>query len=306
MPVARDGGYENYATNTGNYIPEIYAKKLVKKFYKSTIFGAISNTDYEGEIKNMGDTVHLRTRPDITISNYTVGGGLGTAQTPTKAGIDLLIDKAKYYNVGLNLVDETQMDIDMMDEWSDDAAQQMKIVIDTDVLGNVFTDVAASNAGATAGAISSNVNLGVAATAIVLTPTNIIDYIIGHGQVLDESNCPDEGRWIVLPAWACARIKTSDLKGANVTGDSVSPMRNGKVGQIDRFQVYMSNNVNVAGGEFDIMSGHKGGLTFATQLVKNRIMDDPNEFQKLLQGLQVYGYKVINDTLLTHGVIKAA
>ncbi len=194
----------------------------------------------------------------------------------------------------------------MMDEWSDDAAQQMKIVIDADVLGNVYTDVAAANAGATAGAISSNVSLGVAATPIVLTPTNIIDYIIGHGQVLDESNCPDEGRWMVLPAWACARIKTSDLKGANVTGDSVSPMRNGKVGQIDRFHIYMSNNVNVSGGEFDIMSGHKAGLTFATQLVKNRIMEDPNEFQKLLQGLQVYGYKVVNDTLLTHGVIAAA
>ena len=33
---------------SGTYIPTLYAAKLLVEFYKATVFGAISNTDYEG------------------------------------------------------------------------------------------------------------------------------------------------------------------------------------------------------------------------------------------------------------------
>ena len=35
----------------------------------------------------------------------------------------------------------------------------------------------------------------------------IIDLIVRLGQVLDEQNIPETGRWIVLPAWLAAKIK---------------------------------------------------------------------------------------------------
>jgi hypothetical protein len=34
-----------FTSFSGTYIPEIWAGKMVVKFYKSTVFGAISNTD---------------------------------------------------------------------------------------------------------------------------------------------------------------------------------------------------------------------------------------------------------------------
>ena len=49
----------------GIFIPEIWSGKLLEKFYAATILAAIANTDYEGEIKSKGDTVHIRTRPTI-------------------------------------------------------------------------------------------------------------------------------------------------------------------------------------------------------------------------------------------------
>jgi hypothetical protein len=42
-PVA--GGSANYS---GNFIPEIWASKLIVNFYDATVLSAISNTDYEG------------------------------------------------------------------------------------------------------------------------------------------------------------------------------------------------------------------------------------------------------------------
>ena len=66
------GGTANTLQSTG-FIPEIWSGKLVEKFYASTVLAAISNTDYEGEIKNYGDTVIVNKIPDITINNYRMG-----------------------------------------------------------------------------------------------------------------------------------------------------------------------------------------------------------------------------------------
>src|SRR5580765_5803375 len=52
------------------FIPEIWSGKLIEKFYAATVLAAISNTDYEGEIKSYGDRVKIRTKPTITIQNY--------------------------------------------------------------------------------------------------------------------------------------------------------------------------------------------------------------------------------------------
>ncbi len=302
MAVTRAGGYANLATNASNYIPEIYAARLVQKFYAATVFGSIANTNYEGEIKNHGDTVHIRTTPNITIRDYEIGGTL-THETLSSDGVDLLIDKAKYFSFGVDDVDKMQSDLPQIDKWAEESAEQMKIAMDVDMLGAVYADVAAANAGTAAGAKSANINLGDATTPVALTKSNILDYIVDCGTVLDEQNIPGTGRWLVLPPKACGLIKKSDLKDASLAGDGTSILRNGRMGIIDRFEIYNSNNINLAGGEYDLLFGHPAGLTFATQMVKNRRVVDPQKFQELIQGLCVYGYEVINDTALGHGVV---
>jgi len=53
-----------------------------------------------------------------------------------------------------------QQDINQMDLWTRDAAEQLKIVLDTEVLAYMPANVAAANKGATAGRVSGNINLG--------------------------------------------------------------------------------------------------------------------------------------------------
>lgn len=84
-----------YPAYSGTFIPQIWSGKLVEKFYDATVFGDISNTDYEGEIKAMGDTVNIRTVPNITIQDYVKGQKLAT-QTPESANVTLNINKGKY------------------------------------------------------------------------------------------------------------------------------------------------------------------------------------------------------------------
>lgn len=89
-------------------------------------------------------------------------------------------------------------------------------------------------------------------------------------------------------------------------GDATSILRNGRLGMIDRYTIYSSRNLNVSSGVYDIIFGHPSILAFASQLVKNETLPDPDDFGKLHRGLQVYGYKVINDDGLGHMVAQKA
>lgn len=303
---------------SGTFIPEIWSGKLIEKFYNTTVLSAIANTDYEGEIKNQGDKVIIRTKPTITIRDYRADGGL-TVERPSSNIVELLIDKGKYWNTILDDVMEIQSDINQMSLWSDDAAEQMKIVIDTDVLAGILNQCASTNRGASAGVISANVNLGATGTPLSVAARDpgageveIIDVILRLGQVLDEHNIPESGRWLIMPTWAAVLIKMSELRQVYLSGDSVSMLRNGRIGSIDRFTLYTSNLLpmgvsgGLAAGEFAIYAGHKHGLTFASQISKMETLRSESTFGTLMRGLNVYGYKMIDGIAVAQAIVTRA
>lgn len=305
MAVPVDTGYPQYSYNANPsgsaFIPEIWSGKLQVKFYKSTVLGEITNNDWEGEIKNQGDTVHIRSIPTITISSYDKGMNL-TNQVPTSTPIELTIDYGKYFSVIVDDVDAVQADVKLMDIFTNDAGEQMKIAIDNDVLNNVAPDAAAANQGATAGAISGDINLGATGASIALDKDNILDNILKCGQVLDEQNVPEDGRWMVIPAWMAAMLKSSDLRQAYLTGDAESPLRNGKLGMIDRFTLYVSNNLDVVDDEgtncWHVLSGTRDAVSFASQITNVETLRAQTTFGNIVRGLNVYGFKVVKPEAL--------
>lgn len=298
MPFPVSSGAANY---TGNFIPELWAAKLIQNFYDATVFGEIANTDYEGEIKSFGDKVQIRTTPEMTIRSYSKGQNL-TLDRPDKARITLNIDQGEYFAAIEDDVDKVQADINLLDAWSKDASERMKIKIDTNLLSSVYADVAAANTGNTAGRISGNIALGASGSPVQVTKMNILDYIVDMGVVLDEQNVPESGRWLVMPAWMCGLIKKSDLKDASMTGDGQSILRNGRIGSIERFTIYMSNNVaKVTDGSYtcyNVMAGHKIGLTFAAQMTEMETLRAESTFGNIIRGLQVYGFKTVKGEAL--------
>jgi hypothetical protein len=306
------GGTGNTLASAG-FIPEIWSGKLIEKFYASTVLTAISNTDYEGEIKNQGDKVIIRTKPTITISDYRADGSL-SLQRPVGSNVELLVDQAKYFNTILDDVMDVQSDLNNLSMWSDDASEQMKITIDTAVLRGILGQ--ATNKGATAGAISGSLNLGVTTSPLSIIAGNttggdigVLDAILRMGQALDEQNIPETGRWIVMPTWMATLIKLSELRQAYLSGDGVSILRNGRLGMVDRFTIYTSNLLptgtaaGLASGEYAVYAGHAHGLTFASQVSKVETLRSEQTFGTILRGLQVYGYKVLDGTALVESIV---
>ena len=136
-------------------------------------------------------------------------------------------------------------------------------------------------------------------------------------SVLDEQNVPDTDRYLVITPYMRNVLMASPLAQAYVTGDSQSILRNGKIGSIDRFTIYVSNLLPTAaaGQDFSgatqggaakrtaIMAGHKSAITFASQIAKVESLQNPNDFGTLVRGLNVYGYNVIKPEALALALV---
>lgn len=296
MSVAVAAGYPQYAGVGINYIPQLFAPKTLIKFYASSVVPAISNTDYEGVIKDYGDKVTIRTRPNISVRPYVKGQEL-EPEVPESVPTELLIDQAEHYDFVIDVVDEKQADIVLDDEFTTDAGEQMRVQIDTNVLGSVYSQAHASNQGATAGAISAGYDLGVAGSPLAVTSDTVTEVLTSAGAVLDEQNVPDENRALVIPVWMRWMLINSELKFAYLTGDDQSIMRNGLIGMIDRWKIYASNLLSVVTDGSDQVTNciacHSSAITFAAQLVKNEVVPATKTFGKEYRGLQVYGFKTV-------------
>uniref|UniRef100_A0A6H1ZNQ3 Putative capsid protein n=1 Tax=viral metagenome TaxID=1070528 RepID=A0A6H1ZNQ3_9ZZZZ len=211
-------------------------------------------------------------------------------------------------------IDVYQSDIKIMTNWAEDAASQMKIAIedgsDTDgVFANVYADAHASNKGAAAGAKSADINMGASGAPLAVTKTDILDQIVDVNIVLSEQNVPETQRWMVVPVWFCGMILKSDLKDASLAGDGTSILRNGRIGLIDRTEIFESNLLySTTDGTYTVwhaLGGQRSALSFASQMTKVEHLDKvESTFGSVVRGLNVYGYKILKSSALVDFYIR--
>ena len=312
-------GVDAYA---GKFIPEIWSGKMAVKFYLATTLTEITNNDWEGEIKAHGDKVKIRHVPTVTIRDYQKGLPL-TNERPTTTVVELLVDKGKYFSVIVDDVDKVQSDIKLMDIFANDAAEQMKIAVETVVYESAYTSAATGNYGTNAGVKSGNINLGAVGAPLAVSKSNVLDWIVDMGTVLDEQNVPETGRWLLLPPALAARVKKSDLKDASLAGDGTSILRNGRLGMIDRFTLYSTNNLHKvtdlgadgsAGGTgpnedvpaYNVMAGTRDAISFASQITNVETLRSETTFGNIVRGLNVFGFKVTKPEALVWSRVKLA
>ena len=272
-------------TSEVNFIPEIFSKLLQAKFYSQSVLPAISNNEYEGEISGQGDKVTIRTVPAVTINDYA---GTISTQELTTAKVELLIDQAKYYSFKVDDVLAAQADINLLEAASNDAAEGMRVAVETQVLSSVVADATTIGSQTT------------------ISTSNILGEILGFAKSLDELNIPEEGRFLVLSPEFISMLKQTELRQAYLTGDAESPLRNGRVGMIDRFTVYQSNMLYTPGSGTDsgythVLAGHPKAISFASQFTNAETVRMETTFGDQVRGLKVFGSKVVTPDCLAVG-----
>lgn len=210
---------------------EIWSAQILSVLLKSLVYGGVVNRDYEGEIANQGDTVHIPSVADPNIFDYTKDTDLTAVQALTDSEQTLVIDQAKAFNFQIDDIDKAQVRAAgaLMTEANQRAGFGLRDKADQFLAKIMNIGASPTN---TLGLIDGT------------TATNVYDLLLVPASVkLDEANVPSEGRWIVLPPAVYGRLQLdSRFVKANEAGTNA--LHNGIVGQGAGFNIFKSNNAH--------------------------------------------------------------
>jgi len=290
-------GYSQYADVL---ITPQFGDRLIARGYCSFVAGDITDTDYAGDLAKCGDQITYFVEPEVEINEYQKNGPLQPQELESES-VTMVVDRAKYYNVKLDKIDEKQ--ICFIDKWVDSflkrADYNMKSLLDPEVLMRMAYETAPTNKGMNAGKESQSQDLGEIGNPVPITSANIIEVLTRLDVVLREACRWEDGQmFVILPNVARNALMGSDLKAAYLTGLSQSPILNGKFPLVIMgFNVYFTDQVphvkDLATNRsaYWIVAGHKKATGFAQQLEDHEIITMEHSFGKFYRGLWVYGHK---------------
>lgn len=265
-----------------NYQPSIWHGSLLENLHQSTFVIPTLNRDYEGDILNGGETVKITGFTQPTIGTYS---GTITRQALTDSNLDLNIDQKRYYAYLVDDVDKVQA-AGSFDQVQADAAAGLADVAENFVLTDMLTN--GTSAGTTA----------VTTTALADTA------VVNIRTALVKAKVPSTNRYLAVNPEAAAFLmgSTSSLFKANESG-SDSVIRNGVIGTYRGFTVVETPASVMANTSKPCFIGYWGrAYGFAEQLVKSRAQTALDAFGDQIDGLHVYGGKVIRATAVQHYV----
>jgi N4-gp56 family major capsid protein len=263
-----------------SFIPEIWSAVMLDSLKKSLVYAGpgVVNRDYEGDIRNMGDTVRIRSISRPTIGTYTKNSTTISPETLTDAQRALYIDQAKYFAFEVDDIDRAQSVGGEMEAALMEAAYGLRDVADQYV-ASLYT-----------GAQSANQLGTVSVTTAALAYTQIRKLKVA----LDEANVPQEGRYVVVPPWYEGLLLEDDrFVRVDASGTSEG-LRNGQIGRALGFNVLASTNAPlVTGDDYAVMAGHPSAISFAEQIASIETYRPESGFADAIKGLHVYGAKLV-------------
>lgn len=278
-----------------NFIPQVWSARLLENLRKAHVYAqeSVINRDYEGEIRDYGDSVRINTPSALNIFTYTKNADMPAPEVPASTTQTLVIDQAQGFNFAIDDIDAVQQRPKVMDAYMREAAYALADTLDR-YLANLHTQVATANSIGAPGTPRTD-----AATA-----GRIYDYLTELGVLLDQANVPSTGRWCILPPWAEALLRRDQRFVGTGGAMAEATLRNGEVGQAAGFTIYKSNNVAFSGNEFYILAGTPIAWTLAVQISKVEAYRPERRFADAVKGLMLYGARVTRPTALARLVLE--
>ncbi len=256
------------STHTTNsysaFIPEIWSQKLNSMLQKECVMLQCVNRNYEGEIKNQGDSVKIITPAAVSIA--TVGSGNITYDELEPTATDLIIDQKKFFAFKINDVAQVQSNADIMEAHLENAKKAIEEVQDSYLLSQH------------ASVDTANV-VGSDSEPIALDKTTIYSQFVKLALCLKNSNAVSATKrpWVVInPTIESYLLQSSEFIGAHNVADET--LREGAIGRIAGMDVLVSTNLTDVGGKYYVLAGTNDAITFASQLAKIESLRDKRQF----------------------------
>lgn len=267
-------------------IAQIWSARILAKLEKNLIFAqeGIINRDYEGDIRNAGDRVHVHAFNDLSIGSYVKNSTTISYEQLTDTRVTLLIDQAKYFAFKVDDIDTAQQLPKLIDSAADRAAYQLAEDADSYIAG-LYT-------GASTSAPDNTIETS------QFTAANVYQKLVDLSVLMDQVNLPAEQRFVIVPPW----VKGLLLQNSTfVTASAPEVVLNGQVGQIAGLNVLVSNNVKTTGTSpvvSHMIAGHPSAWTYAEQITNLEGLRLEGSFADAIRGLHLYGAKVLDGARL--------
>lgn len=206
---------------------DILQKKLIKLLDKRLVSKAFTNREYEGQLKQQGDTVRVETFPDVARGTGGTAGATITGADFAVTSETLVVGQVAQINRHIQKYEKVRSNFDLMNKLADRMSYGLADIYDQHILTTMKDDCLAGN------------QLFEGAP-VALDKDNIFEYIQELGITLSNNNVQKSQRFIVASPAICSLVVQSDVFDA--TDKGLKARIEGYVGRYGGFDFYESNN----------------------------------------------------------------
>ena len=256
------------------FIPTVWSETLYRQLDKEYIAVKNCSREFEGDIKNMGDTVKIIGLNPINVFDYTKNTDMSAPGELSDNVRMLTVNRAKAFNFVIDDIEAAQTSPVIMKEAMRVAASALSNEADKYIY-SLYSTVPTENV--------------IKSTA--LTSDGVLDLLLNAQQKLLEKNVPGNEE-IVLEVPPCVAAKIIKAKIMNGTSNE-EELDKGCIGKFLGFRIYVSNNIVNAQNYHKCFARTKRAIAFAEQINEVEAYRPEKRFADAVKGLHLYGAKVV-------------
>jgi hypothetical protein len=262
-----------------NFIKTVWSANILEALRKAQVFASVANSDYQGELKNLGDKVRIMQIGPVTITAYTKDSDI-TIQDLDDSASELAVDQPYYFGFKVNDIEAVQVKPTVLAQATGNAAYGFRDKVDSYFAGLV-------NAGAGIHSYATGT------TPWDVTSLNVEDVLLDVKEKM--ARVPQQGRFIICPEWFHNKLI---LAGLAARLDNNAIFDNGNIGRVMGFEILLSENVSATStttwDHTKILAGVRGqSLSFVDSINQIEAFRPEKRFEDAVKGLYIFGGKVM-------------
>ena len=272
-----------------NFIPSVWAEGIQRELDKRMVFKEDCNLEYEGEVKDVGDSVTIIGvgKPTIyTGSTSVANANINDPETIEDTSAKLIVNRFSYFNYLVDDIDKRQASGQLEKTLQTESSEEMADTIDK-YIGSFAADPNVKKLFDSAKkVVATETEASTAGNAYVL---DIIDEAV---ELLQKNNVKTDQTKIVTTVSRAFYRRFKKAYRLEETNNSAI-LKNGLVGKYGNVFIKLSNNVYNDGTNDHIMIRTQRAIGFVQQFTKIEAYRPEKRFSDAVKGCTVYGGKVV-------------
>lgn len=261
-----------------NFIPTIWAEAIERELERACVFAENCNRQYEGSVKDMGDSVRiLGVGKPTVITTSDTDVTLADPEKVEDTSVTLKIDHMSYFNYAVGDIDKAEAVNGIMEALNKESSEVVAAEMDS-FIANLAKDKQAVKD---------------AAVAYEVTTANVLKKIDAAIQKLYENNVsPATKLTITVSPRFYFLLKQAYV---DLDTDNSKMLENGKVGRYGNVEVKLSNQVATANsGATDLIQLKTDrAIAFVNPLTHTEAYRPEKKFADAVKGFVLYGGKIV-------------